>query len=64
MSRSDRERLRDIEVACEAITSYVAREGLDEDIFFDTTHSVVLATATRDIPTLRLAVRRILARRQ
>ena len=107
MSRSGRERLLDIEAACEAITSYAAREGVDEDIFFDairvrlieigeavkdidpkmlaieptiqwadiarmrdqlahryfdTTHSVVFATATRDIPTLRLAVRRILAR--
>ena len=35
MSRPDSERLLDIQLACEAITSYVARIDADEDLVFD-----------------------------
>lgn len=106
MSRRDRERLGDIQAACEAITTYLAREGVDDDIvfdairvrlieigeavkdidpellateptipwseisrmrdqlahrYFDTAHSIVLATAAHDIPLLVEAVTRLLA---
>ena len=109
MSRSDRERLLDIQAACDAITSYDNRDGIDEDIFFDairvrlieigeavkdidaqmlatepairwtdiarmrdqlahryfdTTHAVVCATASNDIPILAAAMHRLLSVRQ
>jgi uncharacterized protein with HEPN domain len=35
VTRRDRQRLEDIEVACQAIRSYVARAGLDDDLVFD-----------------------------
>ncbi len=105
MSRSDIDRLRDIQAACEAIARYVADEDSGEDVifdairvrlieigeavkdinprtlasesaipwvevsrmrdqlahrYFDTTHSIVRATAIKDIPTLAAAVTRLL----
>lgn len=35
MKRPDRQRLGDIHVACAAISAYVARDGVDDDIVFD-----------------------------
>lgn len=102
MSRAERERLLDILAACEAISSYLEREAVDDDVrfgairvrliedgeavkdlgpeargsepsipwqeiarmrdhlahrYFDTAHSLVRATAERDVPAA--AVRRI-----
>ena len=105
MSRSDDDRLRDVEAACTAIGSYVTRIDFDNEIvfdairarlieigeavkdiqpgllsqeseipwkeisrmrdqlthrYFDTTHSIVHATAINDVPKLAAAVHRIL----
>jgi len=35
MSRPPRERLGDIQAACHAITDYLDRAGIDDDIVFD-----------------------------
>ena len=109
MSRADVDRLLDIEAACEAITVYLRRRDIEDDIvfdairvrlieigeavkdidpsllasepdipwieisrmrdqlthrYFDTAHSIVRSTATRDIPVLASAVKRLLGRSQ
>jgi uncharacterized protein with HEPN domain len=35
VKRPDRQRLGDIQVACAAISAYLARDGVDDDIVFD-----------------------------
>ena len=107
MSRPARERLGDIQAACAAITDYLERAGVDDDIvfdairvrlieigeavkdidpkllesepaipwteisrirdqlahrYFDTAHSIVRATAAKDVPALSAAVERLLKR--
>lgn len=51
MSRPDRERLRDILAACEAIASYVVREDVHEDIVFDAirVRLIEIGEAVKDI---------------
>lgn len=57
MSRPDRERLGDIQAACEAITAYVAREGVDDDIVFDAirVRLIEIGEAVKDIDPQLLA---------
>ena len=51
MSRPDRERLGDIQAACEAIAAYLAREGVDDDIVFDAirVRLIEIGEAVKDI---------------
>jgi uncharacterized protein with HEPN domain len=51
MSRPDREGLGDIRAACDAITSYVAREGIEDDIVFDAirVRLIEIGEAVKDI---------------
>ncbi len=57
MSRSDRERLGDIQAACHAITAYLAREGVDDDIVFDAirVRLIEIGEAVKDIDPELLA---------
>jgi uncharacterized protein with HEPN domain len=51
LSRPDRERLADIRAACDAITAYVVREGVDDDIVFDAirVRLIEIGEAVKDI---------------
>ncbi|MBW4033394.1 MAG: DUF86 domain-containing protein [Acidobacteria bacterium] len=51
MSRPDRERLGDIQAACDAITSYMVRADVDEDIVFDAIRArlIEIGEAVKDI---------------
>lgn len=56
MSRSERERLEDIAVACEVITSYLERLGIGDDLRFDAIRIrlIEIGEAAKDIgPGLR-----------
>ena len=56
MSRPERERLTDVLAACDAITSYLDREGLDDDIRFDAirVRLIEIGEAVKDLsPELR-----------
>lgn len=57
MSRPDRERLSDIQAACEAIADYLAREGADVDIVFDAirVRLIEIGEAVKDIDPELLA---------
>jgi uncharacterized protein with HEPN domain len=57
VSRPERERLRDILVACEAITAYAAREGVDDDIVYDAirVRLIEIGEAVKDIDPKLLA---------
>lgn len=57
MSRPDRERLGDIQAACEAITAYLAREDIDDDIVFDAIRVclIEIGEAVKDIDPALLA---------
>jgi uncharacterized protein with HEPN domain len=57
LSRPDRERLGDIRAACDAITAYVAREGVDDDIAFDAirVRLIEIGEAVKDIDSKLLA---------
>jgi uncharacterized protein with HEPN domain len=58
MSRPTRERLGDIEVACAAIASYLARESTDDDIVFDAirVRLIEIGEAVKDIDPALLAL--------
>jgi uncharacterized protein with HEPN domain len=57
VSRSDRDRLLDIKVACEAITAYLKRIYVDDDIVFDAirVRLIEIGEAVRDIDSALLA---------
>jgi uncharacterized protein with HEPN domain len=57
VSRPARERLGDIEVACEAIASYVARADAGDDIVFDAirVRLIEIGEAVKDIDPALLA---------
>ena len=57
MSRSDSDRLHDIEAACEAIASYLARAGIEEDLDFDAirVRLIAIGGAVKDIDPALLA---------
>jgi uncharacterized protein with HEPN domain len=57
VSRSDHDRLHDIAEACNAISSYMARIGVDEDIVFDAIRArlIEVGEAVKDIDPLILA---------
>ncbi len=57
MSRSDRDRLRDTEAACEAITGYLVRADVDGDIVFDAirVRLIEIGEAVKDIEPGSLA---------
>jgi uncharacterized protein with HEPN domain len=57
MSRPARERLGDILAACEAITEYAARDGVDDDIVFDAIRArlIEIGEAVKDIDPAMLA---------
>ena len=57
MSRSDFDRLHDIEAACGAIASYLARADIGEDIVFDAirVRLIAIGEAVKDIDPALLA---------
>ena len=57
MSRPLTDRLGDIKAACEAITNYVARDGIDDDIVFDAirVRLIEIGEAVKDIDPVVLA---------
>ena len=57
MSRPARERLGDIQAACEAIAAYRTREGVDDDIVFDAirVRLIEIGEAVKDIDPQILA---------
>ncbi|MGH3873295.1 MAG: hypothetical protein ACRDSR_17600 [Pseudonocardiaceae bacterium] len=61
MSRHDDQRLTDILAASAAIADHITRGGLDDGL--DTTHAIVQATVTEDLPPLIAATQRLPARR-
>jgi len=56
VSRPERERLQDILMACNAISSYIDREALDDDVRFDAirVRLIEIGEASKDLsPELR-----------
>jgi uncharacterized protein with HEPN domain len=57
MSRSDSDRLLDVEAACQAIASYLARGDIEDDIVFDAirVRLIEIGEAVKDIDPTFLA---------